>query len=805
MAMEVFLIACDLREGLESCATKSIHVNTHNNTSINGLMALVAHRTADDNNLLGDALLPEYLATRISKIAGVTSFGLRITSLVVYNMLEAARLGCQGSFDITRNAAELILSMASERSDGNNDDYRKHLEGWSTASIHLMHSTLSLAELIHNAGFSLLQSASYLGFSTAEEGVKLLDAFFGSRDTSRTLAGVLCLIRRTYHDQGHNESVFLGLTKSLTTFAMLQTILHDRTMAETRTNVKWKVMAKCIDIQGPPEYTLDERPENMTIHSNKSSTSISSMLDVEIEPSRMLKVPNSADIMLSTEEATTRTTVVELDTAKKDLVDPSWVARNQAVETRSVTGKTRYTIKSVTKRLKTSKFIRTVSGRHIDTPDMRRLDSPRRTLPTTPIPRTKRSLMTPTSSESKIPVPTRTPLSPLDVNHNPSRGHARRLSTISTSSVQTVCTVRPPDPVNDQHRAPWPPAPLFQNMYRFHRFATAAYGQSFLHVLGLSRDVYPSDEGNHGNHHAFAAHVGLDVTSILLSSYSPGSSGSGIVYFLAVDRTSKSLVLTLRGTLGIADVLTDLTGEYCDFKVPWDSNVHQVHKGIYEAAVTLSKSQTLRQSIVSTFEEFPHYGLVITGHSLGAGVGAILGLLWSVPSHGGYHLSITEQRVPVHVYAYACPATISSTLQTGLITTIVNDTDVIPKLSFGTLKDFRNVAIALSHDDTVFRRLRGYLYRSELTPEDENFFYSVWKTLRCDMSNEKLRPPGKIYTLQRSRVYTTEHGRKRAGYAVTCSETWSSDLYFTKSMFTDHSPASYELSLRVLQGVHAAQ
>lgn len=139
-----------------------------------------------------------------------------------------------------------------------------------------------------------------------------------------------------------------------------------------------------------------------------------------------------------------------------------------------------------------------------------------------------------------------------------------------------------------------------------------------LGIGSLADSGIPVDSIHHANHHAFAQHTNLPLSNILLSSFSTKSLGSQVpqlVHFVSVDHEIGAVVLTCRGTLGVADILTDLA---CDFEnIRVYGQLYPVHKGMLLAAKQLSMgSSRVCNVIKEALEANPGYGLVLCGHSL---------------------------------------------------------------------------------------------------------------------------------------------------------------------------------------------
>ena len=405
-----------------------------------------------------------------------------------------------------------------------------------------------------------------------------------------------------------------------------------------------------------------------------------------------------------------------------------------------------------------------------------------------------------------------------------------------------------------------------RNITRFIRFASASYGASFLRVMGIATSsrkepLKEIDTDHHHEHHSFSNHTQLPPDTILLSSFvdpqggtdATGQTGTGVpmVHFISLDHDSKAVVLTCRGTLGFEDVLTDMTCEYDE--IIYREKAYIVHKGIHASAKRLLASRVLI-TIKAALEEFPDYGLVLCGHSLGGAVTALLAIMISEPSTGTAFTTSSlpysplqlllpsssnpgtapEQQShlppgrPIHVYAYGPPATISPSLRLatrGLITTIVNNQDLVPYLSLGVLHDLQAVALAFKNDDSgakgevrkrVWEGLQGSFrdkwYSSPTSSgnqdEDDQWAYSALKALRVSMLSPKLVPPGEVWCVEAMPVLRRDAflGERDLGRPATRSvlryvrdvERRFGQVRFGGSMLLDHSPGRYEASLGAL-------
>ncbi|RHZ49548.1 lipase family protein [Aspergillus thermomutatus] len=363
----------------------------------------------------------------------------------------------------------------------------------------------------------------------------------------------------------------------------------------------------------------------------------------------------------------------------------------------------------------------------------------------------------------------------------------------------------------------FPEQHFVQNIRRFCRFSSASYGSNALKVMGVTRPTkaVPHRETDSQEHSDFSDHAGLPASTILLSSFvdpaggtnAAGETDSGfpLVHYVCLDHASKAVVLTLRGTWGFEDILTDMTCDYDD--LVWQGRSWKVHKGMHASAKRLLMGGGGRVMITirAALEEFPDYGVVLCGHSLGGGVAALLATMISEPyseQSGTSFVTATprsaarrmlqgdnddeaeESRLPfylptgrpIHVYAYGPPSAMSPFLRRatrGLITTIVNGQDVVPSLSLGILHDMHTVSVAFKSDTTGAKSHVRYRVWEGLRQSIVNKFYVneapmllhagdgvgedawAWKTLKAlreEMCAPKLLPPGEVFVVETMRV-----------------------------------------------------
>ncbi|KAJ3031505.1 UNVERIFIED_CONTAM: hypothetical protein HDU68_003446 [Siphonaria sp. JEL0065] len=381
---------------------------------------------------------------------------------------------------------------------------------------------------------------------------------------------------------------------------------------------------------------------------------------------------------------------------------------------------------------------------------------------------------------------------------------------------------------------------LLSNFERYCRFSSAAYGAEFMKLMGVGnlRDIHTTDESIHANHYAFAIHAGIPVNDIILSSYTDSMIQAGatqnkplmdpVFHYVALDRVARVVVVSLRGTLALNDVLTDLKADYADFMG------YKVHSGMLRsAALMYRKGAAVRDAVKRALDENPTYGLILTGHSLGGGVAALLALRWACktselgirPTSPYYPPTpfVTSGRGgfprgrPIHCYAYGSPCAVSldfSISAKGLVSTLVNGDDIVPTLSIGLVRDMKAVTMSLLDpknrglsEKIIWKTLgfQGSSGSSSSSTADNDFLWNVSTQLRGAMQNERLFVAGNAYWMVSSETVTLDGAlnKKKSTCRVTLERIddvreMNQEPRFSSRLLSDHFPTNYEQTLGAL-------
>jgi hypothetical protein len=216
----------------------------------------------------------------------------------------------------------------------------------------------------------------------------------------------------------------------------------------------------------------------------------------------------------------------------------------------------------------------------------------------------------------------------------------------------------------------------------FMKFSMASYGAILLQYFGYGTlndfiSIAP-------NRKACISFLNLNPEYLLAWEYeSHGIFDHKPSFFACYDESTKSIILSIRGTLGLADLLTDLNSEY----VPFIGGL--AHAGSFHSASWIKEH--FGSKIIEWIKQHNALALYITGHSLGGSIASILLMLMKEEVH-----QIFGDPFEILCYTYGTPPCISHNLAAAVepyIFTFINEYDFVPKLSYGSVQDFRELII----------------------------------------------------------------------------------------------------------------
>ncbi|CAB5361489.1 unnamed protein product [Rhizophagus irregularis] len=394
---------------------------------------------------------------------------------------------------------------------------------------------------------------------------------------------------------------------------------------------------------------------------------------------------------------------------------------------------------------------------------------------------------------------------------------------------------------------------LLHNLKRYSKFSSSAYDFKTAIIGKIPFPQFPVKspiwkERGRLHRFAFASNTDLPFDSIVDSSHTKAPKNPSNYqpsYFIIRDHTTESIILALRGTMSIHDLIVDLTCEYEDFQFPEDiqrgvETKHKVHKGIFQVAKGLAEpgKSGVYEVIKRELEANEGYGLVLVGHSLGAGVASLLAILLASPKTRQTTVwSGLPRGRRVHAYSFATPCVMSAELSKivrPLVTSVAYGNDVVCRLSLGHVQDLRDMVRFLGSNkknqegqetaSKVLKKILDYQSRTfnEKTEEGrkekeefENYFWKTRQDVYKYMQNEKLYPPGKVYWIVGSdrkpycdaddedeepdgELFEKKSSKQYNMVEIDDVQQVFSEIWFSPHMMIDHFPYMYENVLKKL-------
>ncbi|KAJ3105418.1 hypothetical protein HDU96_008581 [Phlyctochytrium bullatum] len=375
------------------------------------------------------------------------------------------------------------------------------------------------------------------------------------------------------------------------------------------------------------------------------------------------------------------------------------------------------------------------------------------------------------------------------------------VGTPPDTDTDTDAMVLAADAAADPATPDWPRR--WREIRRYVRFATGAYGRHIARFLQgdnpvpamvnprADPDRAPPPDPVHPNRRFYARHTDTRLPDVVHSSYHPAARTSWLddlvatlspspspappvvensneppapresvfvrpttlkyhpTFFLVLDHPNRAIVVALRGTLSFHDVMVDLTCAYVDVRVA--GATHRVHAGMYAAAARVALpgagGPRVFEAVRECVRRYPGYGVVVTGHSLGAGVASLVALFWADPVTGrvspssglvgdvacgggvetpnpglegcvfsrgeGWRRDVAPPAATMprfHCYAFASPAVMDNELSAKyapVVTSLAHGGDFVPRLSLGGVRDVAGMVVWLHRRPRVVAGLVG--------------------------------------------------------------------------------------------------
>ncbi|RIA94920.1 hypothetical protein C1645_758918 [Glomus cerebriforme] len=325
-----------------------------------------------------------------------------------------------------------------------------------------------------------------------------------------------------------------------------------------------------------------------------------------------------------------------------------------------------------------------------------------------------------------------------------------------------------------------------QTAQKYLKYSMASYGSFLFNWFGYGHHMAPLNAIRiNSDRKAVQEFFSLGKDDIICWEY--GQKTVSVPNYMVIhDPETNSIIISIRGTMNVTDVITDALAHY----EPWNGGF--VHRGVLRSAQYLVNHSL--NDIREAIKKFKSNAIQIIGHSLGASVSAIVTLLLREKCK-----DLIKQGIDIHAWNFAtapcCSLDLAHKVETEeCVDNFVNENDVIPRLSYGNLMDFKElVKFAASElKNEKYKKLSSKDKLAKILTSIDDYRTA----LKSISSAQKLYIPGTIYYLYKG--FHRSHIKSSIAFYTkdTVCEKSSPDLFtdisLRRNWLFHHFPDRYD-------------
>lgn len=246
--------------------------------------------------------------------------------------------------------------------------------------------------------------------------------------------------------------------------------------------------------------------------------------------------------------------------------------------------------------------------------------------------------------------------------------------------------------------------PTEEEALRYMRYATASYGNSMIRAVEIGvTGRFDNRMKGRATRTCVSNYIGVREEDVVKMDLDYHGNGNHLRHFVAVDHDNRKVVLAIRGTFSLSEIVVDVAGfsaEFCGGEA--HSEMASMAHRVWDEA---------GETVLSLLHDNPDYELILTGHSLGAGTACLLNIL----CHRNGRALVKGR--PVRCFAYASPPVFTplefAPDAVRSCTNYIQNRDAVPFLSVNSVRHLFASVRAIEEQGLRWRErmqlLTGYL------------------------------------------------------------------------------------------------